>query len=111
MSKEDKDLADYLQSVTDALCGHPVRVRAARQGLSPATPAAEMEATHLRKVWEMLDVLSPPEPDDALMDRMFQRARALSESHELDDDELDLVVGAAKEPEVEDMDEKDKNKS
>ena len=110
MSKKDKDLSDYLQSVTDALCGHPVRVPTARQGLSPATPAAEKEAALLRRVWEMLDTLSPADPDDALMDRLFKRVKTLSESLELDDDELDLVVGAAKEPEAEDRNEKDKDK-
>lgn len=86
----------YLQSVTDSLCGHTQQVCAAGQ----VTREAETEADRLRRVWGILDILSPPEPDAAQLERIYRQVVTRTASEEIDDDELDRAVGAAKPPEI-----------
>jgi hypothetical protein len=92
-----REHTSFLQSVTDLLCGHSLQL--CSPGELPA--GAENEARLLCEVWELLDILTPPEPGAALMERMGRQALALAAaSRELDDDELDRVVGAGKPPET-----------
>jgi hypothetical protein len=98
-----KKCVPNLQSVTDSLCGYHLHVCSVRQ-TDDDDCAFEAEAELLRDVWEMADVVSPPEPDDALMERIYRQVMARSASEEIDDDELDWAVGAAKTPEVDPTD-------
>jgi hypothetical protein len=92
-----------LQSVTDSLCGYNLHVCSARPaGRDDA--AFEAEADVLRNVWERVGVVSPPEPDDACMERIYRQIMARAASEEIDDDDLDWAVGAAKAPEVDPID-------
>jgi hypothetical protein len=87
----------YLQSVTDSLCGHKLQLCAVER----KSQEAVTEAEQLRRVWEMLDVLNPPEPDDVLMERIYCNVLAAAATEGIDDDELDRVVGAGRPPEIE----------
>jgi hypothetical protein len=59
----------------------------------------------LRKVWEIVDVISPPDPDDAMMEQMYRQIiLAISDTGEIDDDELDWAVGARKSTEIDPAD-------
>ena len=99
-----KNCVPNLQSVTDSLCGYHLHVCTARQTDDDDDSAFEAEAGLLRNVWELADVVSPPEPDDALMARIYRQVMARSASEEIDDDDLDWAVGAAKTPEVDPTD-------
>jgi len=88
----------YLQSVTDSLCGHTQEVFTAEQEVSSS---GTTEVDLLRRVWGMLDMLNPPEPDAALLERIYRQVVTRAVSEEFDDDELDLAVGAGKPPEIE----------
>lgn len=88
----------YLQSVTDSLSGHKLQLCAAGGEIEEMLAA---EADRLRRVWEMMDILNPPETDAALLERIYRQVLTLAASEEIDDDELDWAVGAAKSPETE----------
>lgn len=98
-----KNCMPNLQSVTDSLCGYNLHVCSVRPA-GQDDAAFEAEADVLRSVWEVVDVVSPPEPDDARMERIYHQIMARAASEELDDDDLDWAVGAAKAPEVDPTD-------
>lgn len=99
---KEREQRSYLQSVTDSLCGQTQQVCAAGQ----ADQEAGTEADRLVRVWEMLDMLNPPEPDAALLERIYRQVVTRAASEGIDDDELDQVVGAGKPPEIEPDDSK-----
>lgn len=90
-----------LQSVTDSLSGQKLQLCTAGEETGVVSSA---EADQLRSVWEMMDILNPPEPDDALLDRIYRQVMTRAAAEEFDDDEFDLAVGAAKSPEIEPAD-------
>jgi hypothetical protein len=87
------ELGKYLQTVTDKLAGQLLRICTADDGLPPE---AAKEAEHLSYVWDVMHDMDCPEPDDAVMARLYQEMLNRADSMELDEDELDLVVGAGK---------------
>jgi len=87
----------YLQSVTDSLAGHKLQLCAA---VGDVEEIISTEADRLRKVWEMVDILNPPEADEAMLERIYRQVVTLAATGDIDDDELDWAVGAAKSPEV-----------
>ena len=90
------ELEKYLQSVTDNLCGQLLKLCPADNLKNPLPPEAEQGAEHLRHVWEAMHEIDCPEPDDSVMERLYQKVLIISESMEMDEDELDRVVGAGK---------------
>jgi hypothetical protein len=99
-----KNNISYLQSVTDSLSGH---LSVCTVGQASRNDSALLaEADLLRSVWKMVDVLSPPEPDDVLVERIHRYIVTLAASEEIDDDQLDWAVGARKPPEIEPTDPK-----
>ena len=100
----NNNLDKYFEFITDTLCGHGLRVASTTGEL---TPEAETEAAHLKDVWEMMQLLDPPEPDDVTMDRLYRNLLARAITDELDDDDLDLVVGAGKPQEHHDTTDED----
>lgn len=95
----DKNTTAYLQSVTDSLSGHKLSICNADQA-SRDDSALNAEAELLRHVWKLLDALTPPEPDDALIERIHHNVVTCAASEEIDDNQLDWAVGARKSPEV-----------
>ncbi|HIJ97286.1 MAG TPA: hypothetical protein HPP94_16440 [Desulfuromonadales bacterium] len=95
----DKNNPSYLQSVTDSLSGHKLSICSTGQATRDDS-ALNSEAELLRHVWELVDVLTPPEPDDALIERIHHNVVTLAASEEIDDDQLDWAVGARKCPEI-----------
>lgn len=95
MNQQEK--TTNLHSVTDSLSGQKLKLCTAGEETGEISSA---EADHLRRVWEMLDILNPPEPDEALMDRIYRQVMTRAATEEFDDDEFDLAVGARKSPEI-----------
>lgn len=95
------ELTTNLQSVTDSLCGQKLKLCTAAKETGEIASA---EADRLRSVWKMLDILNPPEPDDALLDRIYRQVVTRAAAGEIDDDEFDLAAGACKSPEIEPAD-------
>jgi hypothetical protein len=96
---KQKNCMPNLQSITDLLCGYNFHVCEVRQ-TDEDDSTFEAEEDLLRNVWEIVTIVSPPEPDDAIMERIYRQLCARFAAEEIDDDELDWAVGAAKKPDV-----------
>lgn len=94
-----REHSTYLQSVTDSLAGH--HLHACSPGDTPQNDSTSAdEAELLRSVWEKVGIVSPPEPEEAIMERIYHQVISRAVSEEIDDDELDWVVGARTSPEI-----------
>ncbi len=88
----ESELEKYLNSVTDKLCGQLLQVCTPNH----LSPEAEQKAEQLKYVWELMHYIDAPDPDDATMERLYQGVLDQLENGEIDEDELDQVVGAGK---------------
>jgi hypothetical protein len=93
---QSQEMQKYLLAVTDRLSGQRLSICPAESGTVPLPPEAALAAEHLRYVWEVMHELDCPEPSDFVMERLYRKVLTQADSSELDENELDLVVGAGK---------------